>query len=105
MSNVLAFVPRTKTPPAPVVPTLWDTVAAQSEIGLVTYLLHQVLQAASACYQTGRTKEGDALIAACREEGFEPTVDLGKALGDLVSEVDLKIAITGQAGEVCSERS
>ena len=93
MSNVLKFTPRTPKPQSP--ETTWDKLAAQSEIGLVTYQLHQILQAASWAYQIGKIREGDKFIAACREFDFEPEVDLGKELGDLLEIADRTVALTG----------
>ena len=97
MSNVIQFTPRVKAPAAP--QTRWDKIAAQSEIGLVEYRLHVILLVASWCYQTGRIKEGDGLIRACHEQGFDAYIQLGKALGDLVEISDRAAAITGSLCE------
>ena len=63
--------------------------------GVPAYQLHQVLQAMSVAYQTGNVKMGDLLLAACREENFEPTISLGREAGEYFLETDLMPAITG----------
>jgi hypothetical protein len=93
MSNVLQFVPRAKA--QPVQQTRWDKLAAQSPINLVEYRLHVVLLVASWCYQTGRIRQGDGLIRECREQEFDPYIQLGKEFGDLIEVSDRAAAITG----------
>jgi len=103
MSNVVTFVPRVKAPEAK--PTRWDQVASQSEIGLVEYRLHVVLLVASWCYQTGRIKEGDGLIRACHEQAFDPYIQLGKKLGDLIEISDRTAAVLGTLSEPGTDKT
>lgn len=97
MSNVVALAPRIPKVPSP--QTRWDKLAAQSEIGLVSYRIHVVLMTASWCFQTGRIKQGDDFIRACHEQGFDSRIDLGKELGDLMEIADRSAAVMGTLSE------
>lgn len=98
-SNVLSFTAArekvaAKKEAAKPTHSRWDS-DYEAVGGIPAYQLHQVLQAMSVAYQTGNIKMGDLLLAACREEDFEPTISLGREAGEYFLDTDLTPAITG----------
>lgn len=74
--------------------TKWDEV--YNECGeLPEYKLVALMLAMSWCYQTGRGPMGDRFLAAARASGFAQFIQLEKELGDLIENIDMRVAMYG----------